>query len=130
MMRRFAEWARWQRACAPARGAYRHADHLEGLPSKGHKCCMARQKTTICLEPDLLRATKTLAASSGRHDYEVIEAALRSYMHSEEAAAGRRQLQELLDRWGQTGEGLDEAEALERSSREVRAARRERRVRR
>jgi hypothetical protein len=27
---------------------------------------VARKKTTIYLEPDLLRATKTLAASSGR----------------------------------------------------------------
>lgn len=41
---------------------------------------MARQKIAIYLEPDLLRAPKTLAASSGRHDCEVIEAALRAYM--------------------------------------------------
>ena len=90
---------------------------------------MARQKTTIYLEPDLLRATKTLAASSGRRDYEVIEAALRAYMRSEEAAAGRRQLQEMLDRWGQAGDGLAESDALELASREVREVRRERRAR-
>lgn len=96
---------------------------------KGIIVFMARQKTTIYLEPDLLRATKTLAASSGRRDYEVIEAALRAYMRSEEAAAGRRQLQEMLDRWGQAGDGLAESDALELASREVREVRRERRAR-
>ena len=96
---------------------------------KGIISFMARQKTTIYLEPDLLRATKTLAASSGRRDYEVIEEALRAYMRSEEAAAGRRQLQEMLDRWGQSGDGLAENDALELASREVRAVRRERRAR-
>lgn len=91
--------------------------------------CMARQKTTIYLEPDLLRATKTLAASSGRRDYEVIEEALRAYMRSEEAAAGRRQLQQMLDRWEKAGDGLDENDALELASQEARAVRRERRAR-
>ena len=90
---------------------------------------MARQKTTIYLEPDLLRATKTLAASSGRRDYEVIEEALRAYMRSDEAATGRRHLQEMLDRWEQAGDGLTEDEALEVASQEVRAVRRERRAR-
>lgn len=96
---------------------------------KGIMPFMARQKTTIYLEPDLLRATKTLAASSGRRDYEVIEEALRAYMRSEEAATGRRQLQEMLDRWGQVRDGLDENDALELASREVRAVRRARRAR-
>lgn len=90
---------------------------------------MARQKTTIYLEPDLLRAAKTLAASSGRREYEVIEDALRAYMRSEEAAIGRRELQAMLDRWAQAGEGLDEGEALELATHEVRAVRRERRSR-
>jgi hypothetical protein len=60
---------------------------------------MARKKTTIYLEPDLLTATKTLAASSGRREYEVIEDALSAYMRSDEAAAGRRELHAMLDRW-------------------------------
>jgi len=91
---------------------------------------MARQKTTIYLEPDLLRATKTLAASSGRREYEVIEDALRAYMRSEEAAAGRRELQAMLDRWAQAGEGMGEDEALKLATEEVHAYRRERRSRR
>ncbi len=85
---------------------------------------MARQETTIYLEPDLLRATKTLAASSGRRDHEVIEEALRAYMRSEEAAAPQ-----MLYRWERADDGLDENDALKRASREVRALRRGRRAR-
>ena len=91
---------------------------------------MARQKTTIYLEPDVLRATKTLAASTGRREYEVIEDALRAYMRSDEAAAGRRELQAMLDRWAEAGEGVGEGEALELATREAHAVRRERRSRR
>lgn len=86
---------------------------------------MARKKTTIYLEPDLLTATKTLAASSGRREYEVIEDALRAYMRSDEAAAGRRELRAMLDRWTQDDTGLDEDEAIELATREVHAYRRE-----
>ncbi len=89
--------------------------------------CMARKKTTIYLEPDLLTATKTLAASSGRREYEVIEDALRAYMRSDEAAAGRRELRAMLDRWTEDNPGLDEDEAIEVATREVRAYRREQR---
>lgn len=88
---------------------------------------MARKKTTIYLEPDLLTATKTLAASSGRREYEVIEDALRAYMRSDEAAAGRRELRAMLDRWTEDDPGLDEDEAIELATREVHAYRREQR---
>ena len=86
---------------------------------------MARQKTTVYLEPDLLRATKTLAASSGRREYEVIEDALRSYMQGDEAAESRRELRAMLDRWSQAGDALDEDEALALATDEVHAHRRE-----
>ncbi len=86
---------------------------------------MARKKTTIYLEPDLLMATKTLAASSGRREYEVIEDALRAYMRSAEAAAGRRELRAMLDRWTEDDSGVDEDEAVELATREVHAYRRE-----
>jgi hypothetical protein len=89
---------------------------------------MARKKTTIYLEPDLLTATKTLAASSGRREYEVIEDALRAYMRSDEAAAGRRELRAMLDRWAEDDHGLDEDEAIELATREVHAYRREQRA--
>ncbi len=74
-----------------------------------------------------MRATKTLAASSGRREYEVIEDALRAYMRSDEAAAGRRELRQMLDRWAEADDALDEDEALDLATKEVRAYRRERR---
>lgn len=87
---------------------------------------MAREKMTIYLEPDLLTATKMLAASSGRRVYEVIEDALRAYMSSDEAGAGRREFRAMLDRWTQQGGDLDEDEAIGLAMREVHAYRRER----
>jgi uncharacterized membrane protein YkoI len=91
---------------------------------------MARQKTTVYLEADLLRAAKMLAASSGRRDYEVIEDALRAYMRSEEAADARQRMRALLDEWAQSPTGLSEEEANRIAVEEVRADRRERRARR
>lgn len=86
---------------------------------------MARKKTTVYLEPGLLQATKVLAASSGKREYEVIEDALRAHMRSEEAAQGRRELRAMLDRWAQANDGLHEDEALALADREVDAYRRE-----
>ncbi len=88
---------------------------------------MARKKTTVYLQPELLQATKLLAASSGKREYEVIEDALRAHMRSEEAAQGRRELRAMLDRWAQADDGLDEDEALALADREVDAHRREQR---
>jgi hypothetical protein len=88
---------------------------------------MARKKTTIYLEPELLTATKTLAASSGRREYEVIEDALRAYMRSDAATAGRRELRAMLDRWSEQDTGLDEGVAIELATREVHTYRSEQR---
>jgi predicted transcriptional regulator len=107
----------------------RRVRRLDGVPSKRHHQRVARQKTTIYLEPDLLRAAKTLAASSGRREYEVIEDALRAYMRSEEAAAGRRELRQMLDRWAGSGDALDEDEALDVATQEAHAYRHEKRSR-
>jgi hypothetical protein len=41
---------------------------------------VARKKTTVYLEEDLLRKAKVAAARAGKHDYEVIEAALQRYL--------------------------------------------------
>ncbi len=90
---------------------------------------MARTKTTIYLEPELLSATKALAASSGRREYEVVEDALRSYMRSDEAAAARRELHQLLDRVAERSQLSDEEE-MDIAVSEVRAHRSERRARR
>ena len=47
---------------------------------------MTWKKTTVYLEPELLRAAKIEAARTGRREYEVFEAALRSYLGFEVAA--------------------------------------------
>lgn len=83
---------------------------------------MARKKTTIYLEPDLLNAAKALAASSGRREYEVVEDALRAYMRSDETAQARRELRELLDRVAERSELTDD-EALKLAYDELHAIR-------
>ena len=80
------------------------------------------------LQPELLQATKLLAASSGKREYEVIEDALRAHMRSKEAAQSRRELRAMLDRWAQADDGLDEDETLALADREVDAYRREQRA--
>lgn len=85
-----------------------------------------RKKTTVYLDAELLRAVKVLAASSGRHDYEVFEDALREYLGTARAEAGRAELRALLERLGERAELSDEA-ALDLAYTELRAARRARR---
>ena len=41
---------------------------------------MERKKTTVYVEPELLRAAKVEAARTGKREYEVFEDALRSYL--------------------------------------------------
>jgi hypothetical protein len=41
---------------------------------------VTRRKTTMYLDEDVLRAAKVTAARTGRHDYEVIEEALRRFL--------------------------------------------------
>lgn len=41
---------------------------------------MTRTKTTIYLDPELLRAAKVAAARSGKKEYEVFEEALRAHL--------------------------------------------------
>jgi hypothetical protein len=41
---------------------------------------MARRKTTVYLEEDLLRAAKVRAARTGQKEYEVFEAALKEFL--------------------------------------------------
>lgn len=41
---------------------------------------MARKKTTVYIEEDLLKAAKIAAARTGKRDYQVFEEALRQYL--------------------------------------------------
>lgn len=71
-----------------------------------------RKKTTVYLEPDLLRAAKVWAARTGRKDYEIMEEALRSYLG----------LDVLENVWAKSD--LAEDEALELAYKEIHASRR------
>ena len=73
---------------------------------------MARRKTTVYLDEDVLRAAKVLAARTGRHDYEVVEEALRRFLGLEVLSAA----------WERSG--LGEEEALRLAYAEVHRARR------
>ncbi|MGH2587471.1 MAG: CopG family transcriptional regulator [Dehalococcoidia bacterium] len=86
---------------------------------------MTRTKTTVYLDPDLVRAMKILAATSGRHDYEVLEEALRRYLSDAQTEPERQTLRALLDRWDANAEPSD-AEALDLAYAELHDARRAR----
>ena len=94
---------------------------------------MARKKTALYLDEKLMQSAKLLAATSGKHDYEVIEEALREYVVARREEAGRR-MHELLEEvagW-QEREGLprlSDAEAAALAAEELRAVRTQRRRR-
>lgn len=71
-----------------------------------------RKKTTVYLEPDLLRAAKVWAARTGRKDYEILEDALRNYL-------GFEVIQNVWEK-----SDLSEEESLELAYKELHASRR------
>ena len=76
---------------------------------------MARKKTTVYVEEELLRAAKVSAARQGKRDYEVFEEALRAYLGFD-----------LLERiWAKAT--MDPDEAMEVAVEEIHAMRREKR---
>ena len=89
---------------------------------------MAKKKTTVYLDSDVLTATKAAALTSNRSESAVIEDALRSYLRSGHGDAVRDELRELLARVASTSD-LNEDAALAQAVTEVRAVRRERRAR-
>ena len=74
---------------------------------------MARRKTTVYLDADVVRASRVLAARTGQHEYEIVNAALRSFL-------GLAAVERVWARSQLTGE---EATAL--ASGELQAVRRE-----
>ncbi|MDO8880195.1 MAG: hypothetical protein Q7W44_05260 [Coriobacteriia bacterium] len=60
---------------------------------------MAKTKTTVYIDEDVLRGAKVMAARTGKKDYEVVEEALRAYLGME-----------VLERaWSSAGMSEDEA---------------------
>lgn len=72
---------------------------------------MAKRKTTIYIEDEVLRAVKVWAARTDRRDYEVVEDALRAFL-------GFRLLEDIGQR-----SGLTEDEAQKLAYEELEAAR-------
>ncbi len=72
---------------------------------------MAKKKTTVYIDEDLLRAAKVMAARSGRREYQIMEEALRRYLGLD-----------ILDRAGARSE-LDEDAALQLAYEEIHAER-------
>ena len=81
---------------------------------------MTRSKLNVAIDDRLLTAVKVSAARSHRHDYEVVEDALRSHLA----------LQDVVDRiWSGLGDNaLDEEEAMAIANAEVAAVRAQRRA--
>jgi ABC-type ATPase with predicted acetyltransferase domain len=75
---------------------------------------MAKRKTTVYLDEELLRQAKIQAARTGQKDSELIEAAVRSYLG----------LDVLDEVWARSD--LDEASALRLATEAVESVRRKR----
>jgi hypothetical protein len=76
---------------------------------------MARTKTTIYLDPQVLRATRVAAARAGKRDSDVVEDALREYL-------GLAVIERIRSR-----ANLEEDEAMRLAYEELHVMRRERR---
>lgn len=72
---------------------------------------MAKKKTTVYLDEDILRATKVMAARSGRREYQIVEEALKRYLG----------LEGVKNIWARSD--LSEEQALDLAYREIHAAR-------
>lgn len=84
---------------------------------------MARKKTTVYIEEELLRAAKVAAARSGKREYEVFEDALRDHLG----------LASVVERvWARISpdQALSEEEALRLATEELAAVRAEKRSKR
>lgn len=83
---------------------------------------MERRKTTVYLDPDILTATKVLAAARQQSESKVVEEALRAYLGNGELDAARAELRTLMDRVSGRSD-LDDDEAMALAVDEVHAVR-------
>lgn len=87
---------------------------------------MTRRKTTLYLDPDVVTATKVIAATTARSESDVVEAALRAYLRTAEVDAAAKDLSALMARLAESSE-LDDDAAMAIAVEEVRAVRKSRR---
>ncbi len=83
---------------------------------------MERRKTTVYLDPDVLTATKVVAAARQQSESRVVEDALRAYLGDGQLEAARADLRALMERVAKR-ETLDDEEAMAVAVGEVRAVR-------
>jgi predicted transcriptional regulator len=83
---------------------------------------VARRKTTVYVDSDVLTATKVLAAARERSESQVIEDALRAYLRTSDVDATRADLRDLMDRLAQRSD-LDDQAAMAVAVEEVNAVR-------
>lgn len=83
---------------------------------------MGRQKATIYLDPDIRAATKLAAVTGHKSESDIVEEALRRYLRTDEAAQGRRELRQLVDRVSARFD-MSEEDAMALAVGEVRAHR-------
>lgn len=84
---------------------------------------MSRRKTTVYLDADVLTATKMLAAAREDSESQVVEDALRAYLHAGQLQAAAADLRALMDRLAERADPLNDEEAIALAVEEVRAVR-------
>jgi metal-responsive CopG/Arc/MetJ family transcriptional regulator len=89
---------------------------------------MARRKTTVYLDDDLLTATKVVAASSARSESDVVADALRAYLKGDVAKAAAAEVRAVMQRVTKRGPA-DEATAMKVALDEVAKTRKARQAR-
>jgi hypothetical protein len=72
---------------------------------------VSRRKSTVYLDADVLTATKMLAAARERSESQVVEDALRAYLHAGQLEAASADLRALMDRLAERAD-LDDTEAM------------------
>ena len=89
---------------------------------------MARRKTTVYLDDDVLTATKVVAASSARSESDVVEDALRAYLSGDVAKSAAAEVRAVMQRVAKRG-AADEGTAMQVALAEVAKTRKARRAR-
>jgi hypothetical protein len=83
---------------------------------------VSRRKTTVYLDADVLTAAKMLAAARQRSESQVVEDALRAYLHTGQLKAAAADLRGLMDRLAERAD-LDDEQAMALAVDEVRSVR-------
>lgn len=81
-----------------------------------------RRKTTVYLDPDVLTATKVVAAARQQSESRVVEDALRAYLGDGQLEGASADLRALMDRVA-ARHNLDDEDAMALAVGEVRAVR-------